>query len=157
MHTSQMLGREFVDSPISVASQDDIQAFEQKKHAGPSKADFRLHLTGSLRSGWNKQAAAVFAEDFVNIGVSDCRDQVKIQRMFNTHLTTLRSQFMKQLRGDEGPTEAEFDRLIEEKRDHRRRAVRILLAIHERARVHSVRLFTSCGSDGQTLYALTRI
>ncbi|KZS99537.1 uncharacterized protein LAESUDRAFT_667862, partial [Laetiporus sulphureus 93-53] len=124
IHASRMLGREFVDSPIPVVSHEEVQAFEMKKHVGPSRADFRVHLAGSPNSKWNKQAAAAFSEDFMNTGWSDCQDRMKIQRMFTVHLNTLRAQYKKQSRGDQEPTEAELDRLTEENREHRRRALR---------------------------------
>ncbi|KZT02933.1 uncharacterized protein LAESUDRAFT_660664, partial [Laetiporus sulphureus 93-53] len=129
MHASQMLGRDFVDSPLPVASLEDLQAFDRKKHDGPSKGNFRLQMTGSLKSRWNKQAAGVFAENFMSIGVSDCQDKSKIECMFATHLATLRSQYRRQLRGGEEPSEVDIDREIEEKREHRRRAVSIALQI----------------------------
>ncbi|KZT04093.1 uncharacterized protein LAESUDRAFT_658585 [Laetiporus sulphureus 93-53] len=124
MHASEMLGCTFIDSPIPVASDKEAQAFEQHKHPGPSRADFRLHLSGSLTSKWNKQAAAVFSEEFINLGFSDHHNDKDIKHMFSVHLATLRAQYKKQLTGTEEPTQVEFDRQTEDNREHRRRALR---------------------------------
>lgn len=125
MHVSHLLGREFADSPIPVISDEEVLAFEQRKRPGPSKEDFRVHLAGSLKSSWNKQAAALFAEDFVRFGLSRSQDAKKVQKMFLTHLVTLRTQYRQQLRTGEELTQAELDMQTDENRDQRRRGVRI--------------------------------
>ncbi|KZS99613.1 uncharacterized protein LAESUDRAFT_667790 [Laetiporus sulphureus 93-53] len=102
-----MLRRDFVDSPVPVASEEEVYAFDAKKHPGPSKSNFRLHLSGHLISMWNKKAAAVFADDFVSIGLTDFQDKMQIQRMFLVHLITLRAQHRKLCQDGQEPSQLE--------------------------------------------------
>ncbi|KAH9934428.1 hypothetical protein B0H21DRAFT_699382, partial [Amylocystis lapponica] len=131
-----MMDRDSLESPIALASDKDADMFASKCHAGPSKADFRVHLTGSLRSAWNKRAAEVFAEAFLEDGWSECRDVAQIRRVFSVHLKTLRAQYRKALDEDDAAHGSETDvdresrkqtaleRQIDINRESRRRKLR---------------------------------
>ena len=105
---------------IAVISNAVADAYARKMHPGPSIQDFRVHLTGSLSSRWNKKAAEIFAEDFLALGWAECRDKNAIRRVFMVHLINLRKQYRKTL----GPlTQQELDREKKILRDNRRREV----------------------------------
>ncbi|KAH9921094.1 hypothetical protein B0H21DRAFT_701777, partial [Amylocystis lapponica] len=124
-YTLQMMGRDSRQSPIPVASEQDIDLFKNKKHAGPTKDNFCVNLTaGALRSGWNKQAAKVFAKSFVEIDWSGCTDTEIAKELFLTHLIALRQQYQKHAVGPE--SELSTDSIERRRKGHRERRRRDL-------------------------------
>jgi len=79
-----------------IASQDELQAFENGKGIGPTAQSFRLDLASEgLASKWNACAAEIFAEAFLQEEelIVEFSDRDAIIRAFITHLTTLQKHY----------------------------------------------------------------
>ena len=86
----ELLGKE----PWKTISCNQVKLFELSNDSkdGPSVRRFRLQLKGEERmTPWNKQAAAVFSEEFSSrFGFKHVK---KIESAFFTHLITLKRRY----------------------------------------------------------------
>lgn len=80
-----------------VATATDLARFDEKNHPGPTLQDFILDLDfqHTPNSPWNKAAAEVFADGFLEAQFqSDDRDQIILA--FKSYLKTLKRHFLDQ-------------------------------------------------------------
>lgn len=99
------------EHPWMIPTIDERIAFE--KHPtlenGPTAASFRLDLGRKiLQNPWNKQAAEIFADEFIAREEFDCEDHDKIRTAFLVHLTTLQTHYRKYL-ADAGPIDGALE------------------------------------------------
>jgi hypothetical protein len=137
---------------ICSATPEMVERFartENKMH-GPSVKDFKLDLTSKgLASAWNKRAAVIFADYFLQTKKYSCPDKELIREVFTTHMVQLKTQYKRFVDGQAGqelPTGARerYARLA------RRRSVSCNFLLDGYRQWFD---FHSCANAGQT-YAL---
>jgi hypothetical protein len=72
-----MMGRTSTESPFTVPTPQEVQRFERRHLGGPTISNFRVDVgeKSSLASKWNKLAAELFAERFIQTGRFVCKDE----------------------------------------------------------------------------------
>jgi hypothetical protein len=125
-HTRLLMKRPTNNSPfINLPSEDEVQRFDRTKKGGPTKKSFRIALTTTPASSWNKRAADIFAQDFVASGSYASNDQVLVQKLFLVHLGHLINQYKTTLKRqvNSEPTQSDLDQAEMEAQSQRRRSV----------------------------------
>lgn len=94
-----MLGRETKNDPLPPPPDgDEIVQFVTVKRGGPSVENFRLEFGKMHLTPWNKKAAKVFAQSFIESGQYTSDDKEAIETSFRTHIKTLCSHYRAQVR-----------------------------------------------------------
>jgi hypothetical protein len=122
-----MLNRGDDTEPIpDPPSPEEVEAFTKDKENGPTVANFRLQLEKCTpNTPWNKMAAKVFTQDFVEKNWNTCKDKKLVQQAFKQHLRTVINNYAKQqleLTG-QAPSQATLDASQAAVRRARRRTV----------------------------------
>lgn len=93
-----MLKRETADSPFdptTLATPRQVKRWKKSKKGEfcCTEDNFRVDINSGALNDWNRSAAVVFANAFINSGYYDCEDPDLIAGAFVTHLRTLRKKY----------------------------------------------------------------
>ncbi|EIW83738.1 hypothetical protein CONPUDRAFT_70696 [Coniophora puteana RWD-64-598 SS2] len=125
VHALTLLGRHSKSDPFpDPPTQQELTVFEKFKRNGPSATNFRVELPGQPLSTWNREAAAVFADDFITKEMFECKEVEDVKKAFTAHFVTLRSQFLSLQEENEEVDESKAQRLLDEEKDRARDARR---------------------------------
>ena len=86
------------DQPWKTPSNSELAAFEERptSNNGPNQSSFCLDFRqGKLLTRWNKQAAKVFAEEFVSEEGAVCTNKSQVEAAFLGHLRTLQKHYQQ--------------------------------------------------------------
>lgn len=83
------------DLVYSRASIDEIEAFEAKRHGGPTIQDFRLDLTSKGLVPWNIYAEKIFVAWFKQTRGLQLTEDDEIAKRFHTYVKTISSAYKK--------------------------------------------------------------
>jgi len=128
--------------PIPTASPRDLENFS-KRRILPSESYFRLDVTGTRRSSWNKALTTAFGHCFVGSTWYNGESIELIKAAFSVHLQTLIKNWKAQQRKSDVDIQDDDDLQKDLNSDQRRRSVRV-----------SVRLEFVCCHPNQELTAL---
>lgn len=124
--------------PVAFATEPEVKQFARtkKQEHGTSLENFRLDLE-AVASPWNKRAATVFAEGFLEDEEFSCKDHKLIVKTFMRHLPTLRERY-RRCNDDEDEESAmtQKDGIIDKARTMRRRNVGSPIHIFPQADIH---------------------
>jgi hypothetical protein len=123
-HARALMGVEDPKTPwTNVPSQHELEVFKKTGKGGPSIENFRPDLDGSPASTWNKRIIQLFAEDFVAAEHFSTRDKKVVEKLFQTHLSSLKSRYLKAICDDIEELQEYTDDQREDARVHRQRQV----------------------------------
>jgi hypothetical protein len=89
-----LLKRVSKKSPIPTPSSDCLTRFEKRRIGGPTPADFRVQLSGSLACQWNDRAAHVFSKEYIQKRGRQFKRK-DLADCFKVHLRTLKNQYRR--------------------------------------------------------------
>ncbi|KAH7909342.1 hypothetical protein BJ138DRAFT_1011025, partial [Hygrophoropsis aurantiaca] len=95
-HTLQLMNRPNRSAPFTssnIAESKEVSRFNAKGAGGPTLERFCVDLAGKPTSKWNKRAAIIFRQDFINCNKYECTDPEEIETRFLTHLRALDLQY----------------------------------------------------------------
>ncbi|THV01691.1 hypothetical protein K435DRAFT_853551 [Dendrothele bispora CBS 962.96] len=82
------------DEPLQSVTPGELQDFDKEIHGGPSIEDFRLDFRSKGSWGaWNRAAADVFVEYFMNLQGHEQFDGGSVKKAFQTHLKQLKKNY----------------------------------------------------------------
>ncbi|TFY77451.1 hypothetical protein EWM64_g6563 [Hericium alpestre] len=120
-YTRNLMQHENNKSPFTgiVVNRLQVAEFGQSKKPCCGLADFRVDIEGYPKSAWNKSAARVFAQGFLNQYPRIKKSPQKIEEAFLTHLAGLRKEY--KLRQSEEEVAIRAAKARKDRRDERRR------------------------------------
>ena len=87
----KLMKRNNKKTPFCLPSTTEFKRFEARKLGGPTSKNFRVQLTGSLVCWWNRHAADVFSQAYIDTnGKRFKRGDLVVS--FMTHLRALKKQ-----------------------------------------------------------------
>lgn len=107
--------------PVQYADTADVERFARTKRAihGPSTLNFKIDLSAP-RSSWNKRAATIFSQSFIESNRYNSTDVEEIKATFLTHVKHLRNKALEGQNDDEEYSQEKRDTALQKARMARR-------------------------------------
>ncbi|KII91447.1 hypothetical protein PLICRDRAFT_28103 [Plicaturopsis crispa FD-325 SS-3] len=120
-HAMRLMHRVLPESDVPAAPSPEVELFGKTGKGGPTLENFRLDMSG-VATSWNKQAAQVFAQDFVRVYSSV--DEEDAASKFMTHVVYLRTKYLDAKKTSARAAQRKRDLARAKKRYTRRKALR---------------------------------